>query len=101
MLGPFLRVGQQVGLQRAVLLGGGAARAGAGDRADRDLAVAHPHEDLGAGADHLEAAEVEEEHEGRGVRAPQRAVEREGRQRRSAAPSAALGTTWKMSPARM
>ena len=39
-----------------------------------------PDEDLGAGADHLEAAEVEVEHVGRGVGAPQRAVEREGRQ---------------------
>ena len=80
MLGQFLRVGQKVGLQRVVLLGRGPALAGAGDGADRDLAVAQPHEDFGAGADDLEPAEVEEEHEGRRVGAPQRAIEREGRQ---------------------
>jgi hypothetical protein len=47
MFGQFLLVGQQIGLQRVVLLGGGAARAGAGDRADRHLAAAQAHEDLG------------------------------------------------------
>ena len=57
-----------------------AARPGAGDRADGDRAALDAHEDLGAGADHLEAAEVEVEHVGRGVGPPQRPVEREGRQ---------------------
>ncbi len=80
VLGALLGVGQQLGLERRVLGRGRAARPGAGDRADGDHAVLDPHQDLGAGADHLEAAEVEVEHVGRGVGAPQRAVEREGRQ---------------------
>ncbi len=44
---------------------------------------------LGAGADHLKAAEIEEEHEGRGVGAPERAVKRKGRQREGLAPALA------------
>jgi hypothetical protein len=39
-----------------------------------------PHEDLGARADHLEAAEVEVEHEGRRVRPSQGTIKREGRE---------------------
>ena len=71
MFGQFLLVGQQVSLQRAVFFGRGAALAGAGDGADGDFAVAQADQNFGAGADHLKAAEVEEEHEGRGVGAAQ------------------------------
>ena len=81
VLGPLLGVGQQLGLERVVLLRRSAAPAGAGDGADGDRAVAHPHQDLGARAHHLEVAEVEIEHVGAGVGAPQRPVERERRQR--------------------
>ena len=80
VLGALLGVGEELGLEREVLGRRGAARPGAGDRADRHGAALDAHEDLGAGADHLEAAEVEVEHVGRGVGPPERAVEREGRQ---------------------
>ena len=80
MLGALLGVGEELGLECEVLGRRGAARAGAGDRADGHGVALDPHQDLGAGADHLEAAEVEVEHVGAGVGAPQRAVEREGRQ---------------------
>ena len=81
MLGPFLRVGQQFGFQRLVFLVRRAAPAGAGERADGDLAVAQPHQDFRAAADHGEAAEIEEEQERRRVDPPQRAIQRERRQR--------------------
>ena len=57
-----------------------AARPGAGDWTDRDLAVAHPNQDLRAGADHGEVAEIEIIKEGRRVHAPERPIERERRQ---------------------
>ena len=101
VLGPLLRVGQQVGGELAVLRRRRAARPGAGDRADGHLAVAQPHQDLRARADDGEVAEIEEEQEGRGVEPAQRAVEREGRQVEGHARSAGDSTTWKMSPARM
>ncbi len=77
MLGPFLGIGQQFGLQSLVLGLGRAPRAGARQRPDGDAAVLQPHQNLGAGARHLEAAEVQIEQIGRGVLAPQRAVEGE------------------------
>ena len=61
VLGAFLGIGEQLLLQRLVLVRGRAARAGAGDRPDGDGAVAHAHQDLGARADDREAAEVEVE----------------------------------------
>ena len=54
VLGVLLRVGEQLLLERLVLLGRGAARPGAGDRADGDLAVAQAHQDLRARAHQLE-----------------------------------------------
>ena len=57
-----------------------AAPARAGDRADAYLAVAHAHQDFRAGDDDLEAAEIEKAEIGRGIDAPQRAIERERRQ---------------------
>ena len=44
-------------------------------------AVAQPHQDFRAAADDREAAEIEEEQERRRVDPPQRAIQREGRQR--------------------
>ena len=51
VLGALLGVGEQLLAEVLVLGRGRAARAGAGDRADGDLAVAHAHQDLGRGAD--------------------------------------------------
>ena len=81
VLGALLRVGEQAILVGLVLVRGLAARHGAGDRADRDRAVAHAHQDLGARARDREAAEVEEEQERRRIDPAQRAVERKRRQR--------------------
>ena len=81
VLGALLRIGQQLGLERLVLVRRRAARPRAGDRADGDRAVAHPHQDLRARADDREAAEIEEIQERRGIDPAQRAVERERRQR--------------------
>ena len=84
VFGPLFRVCEQAFLVLAVFLVGPPSRAGAGDRADRHFAVAHPHEDFGARADHREARQVEEVEERRGVHPPKRAVERERRQRERA-----------------
>src|SRR3546814_20538800 len=59
---------------------GAAARAGAGDRTERDLFVADADQNFGRRSDQREAGQVEEIEEGRWVDAPQRAVEVEGRQ---------------------
>ncbi len=58
VLGPFLGIGEQLLLQGLVLGRRGAAGPGPRDRANRHLAVADPHHDLGTGADDLEAAPV-------------------------------------------
>ena len=63
VLGALLRVGEQFVFQRLVLVRGFAARARAGDRADRDGAAAHAHQDFRARARDREAAEVEEDTE--------------------------------------
>ena len=89
VLGPLLRIGQQLPLQRLVLLGRRAPAAGAGERADGHHAVAQTHQDLRAGADDGEAAEIEEEQEGRRVDPPQRAVQRERAAARTAPRSVA------------
>ena len=80
MLGAFLRVGQQFGLQRLILFVGRAAPARARQRPDRHRAVAQPHQDLRAGAHDGKAAEIEEEQERRRIDPPQRAIQRERRQ---------------------
>src|SRR3546814_20875458 len=59
---------------------GAAARAGAGDRTERDLFVADADKNFGRRSEQREAVQVEEIEEGRWVDAPQRAVEVEGRQ---------------------
>ncbi len=83
VLGALLRVGQQLFLHAQVELGRGAARAGAGDRADRDLRplrrVLVAHQDLGRRADDLELAHVVEVHVRRRVEGAQRPVQRQRR----------------------
>ena len=80
MLGVLLGIGEQAFAVRLVLFARGAARAGAGDRADSHLAIAHADEDFRARSDHRETGEIEEVEEWRRVYAPERAIEREGRQ---------------------
>ena len=80
VLGQFLLIREEIGFERAVLFRCRAPRAGAGDRADRHLAIEDADEDFRAGADDLKAAEIEVEHEGRGVGAPKAPVECKGRQ---------------------
>ncbi|MDT4829051.1 hypothetical protein FQZ97_624610 [compost metagenome] len=79
MLGQLLGVGQQVLFQRHVGFLGGAARAGAGDRAHGDQAVLDAHQHFRRTAHHVEVAEVEEVHVGGRVEAAQRAVQVDGR----------------------
>ncbi|KIU01577.1 hypothetical protein QU38_00915, partial [Staphylococcus aureus] len=59
MLGAFLGIGEQAGAVLFVFRRGLAARAGAGDRADRHFAVAHADEDLRARSRQREARQVE------------------------------------------
>ena len=81
MLGALLGIGEQPILVGLVLVRRRSARHGAGDRADGDGARAHPHQDFRAGARNRIATEIEEVEERRRIDPPQRAVEREGRQR--------------------
>ena len=46
VLGALLRIGEQFVLERHVLMRGFPARPGAGNRPDRDLAVAHAHQNF-------------------------------------------------------
>jgi hypothetical protein len=66
VLGALLRVGQQLGLGAPCRLGRGAARPGAGQRADGDLVALGraflAHQDLGRRAHDLEVAHVVEVH---------------------------------------
>src|SRR3546814_5513464 len=80
MLGALLGIGEQRFAVLDILGTGAAARAGAGDRTDRDLFVADADQNFGRRSDQREAGQVEEIEEGRWVDAPQRAVEVEGRQ---------------------
>ena len=77
VLGALLGVGEQLLGDPAVLLGAGAARAGAGDRPGRHAAAGDGDQRLGAGAGDLEVAEVEEVHVRARVDRPQPAVDRE------------------------
>ena len=61
VFGALLGIGEQGVGEGLVFLFGFATAGGAGDRADRDFAVAHPDEDLGARADQGEVAELEVE----------------------------------------
>ena len=83
VLGTLFGVGQQLPLQRDVLGRVRAARACAGDGAERGAVPFQPHMQLRRRADQPQrwagdqAVEVEEEHVGRGVEAAQRAVDAE------------------------
>ena len=79
VLGQFLGVAQQLVGQFLVAGRRRAALAGAGDGADRDLALLDLDQDFRARAGDGEVAEIEEVHVGRGVGAAQRAVERRRR----------------------
>src|SRR6185437_9815003 len=76
-----LRIGEEFGLQGRVLVRGGAARFGAGERADGNLAVTYPDEDFGTRTGNGKRAEVEEVQERRRIDPAQRTIERERRQR--------------------
>ena len=80
MFGALLRVGEQFIAEKLVLPRGLAAPARAGDRADRHLALARPHQDFRTRDHDLEIAEIEIAKIGRRVDAPQRPVERKGGQ---------------------
>ncbi len=80
MFGPLLGIGEKFRGERPILGRRGAAPAGSGDRPDRHLAVAHPDQNFGAGADHREIVEVEIVEERRRVDPPQGTVEGKGRQ---------------------
>ena len=81
MLGAFLRIGEQFLFQRLVLVRRRAARPRAGDGADGDLVAADFDQNFRAGAGDGEAAEIEEIEIRRRIGPPQRAIERERRQR--------------------
>ena len=81
MLRPFLRIGQQFGFQRLILLMRGTAPPRAGQRPDRHDTVAQPHQNLRRGSDDGEPAEIQEEQERCRIDPPQRAIQRERRQR--------------------
>ena len=74
VLGAFLRVGQQLSFQRQVLLDGGTARTGAGNRPHSDFAILQTHQDFRRGTDHLQVADIEEIHVRRGIQRAQRAI---------------------------
>ena len=61
MLSEFLGIGQQFLLKREIFFLGAATAPCAGQRAGGDHAVFEAHQNLGAGTDDLEVAEVEEE----------------------------------------
>ena len=77
VLGAFLWVGEQLVCGGAVLRGGSAAAARAGDGAEGAAALFQAHERLGRGTDEREVAVAEEEGVGRGVHRAQGAVELE------------------------
>ena len=58
VLGALFLILKQIGGQALILLSGGAARAGAGNRPHRDVAIFHPHQELRTGADNLLAAKA-------------------------------------------
>ncbi len=77
VLGGFLRVGEELAFEERVVGIVCAARARAGDGAERGDAAGQPHEGLWRGADDLRIAKVEVVHVGRRVEQPQGAVDLE------------------------
>ena len=74
VLGVLLRIGEQLVLERDVVLGRRAARPRAGDRPQARRAAREPHERLGRRARDAQVAELEEVHVRRGVQQPQAAI---------------------------
>ncbi len=74
VLGAFLRVGQQFGFQCLVQFGRGAARAGAGDRAHSDHAIAQARQNFWRRTNHLGTADIEKIHVRRRIQCTQRAI---------------------------
>ena len=100
VLGPLLRVLDELGGQAPVVLLGAAAAAGARDRAADHPAVEQLHHRLGRRADERRLGMAQEVHVRRRVHRPQHAVHVERVDRPSRSKRCA-STTWKMSPARM
>ena len=75
MFGDFFGVAEQLVGHRLVLFRGGAAQAGAGDRAHHDFFAFAAHQNFGGGADHKEVVEVVVKQIGRRVEGAQGAVE--------------------------
>ena len=101
MLGALLRVGEQFGGERGVLLVGRAARPRAGDRADGHLAGLRFDHHLRRRADQPQPAQLQIEHVRRGIDHAQRAIDVERLRAACARTAAGSSTTWKISPARM
>ena len=101
VLGAFLRIGEQFRREPVVLLGRLAARTRARDGADLHLALLAADMQFRRRADERHAAELEDEHVGRRIDQPQRAVEIDRRMASNGTSKRCDGTTWKMSPARM
>ena len=83
VLGSFLLVGEQVGCELVILFIGRSAGSRPGDRIHHDTPILDAHEGLGRCADERRSGHVDEEHIGRGIHMPQRAVQRERLRRRS------------------
>ena len=77
VLGALLLVALELLGEPQVLVVAPAARPGAGNRVRLGAPPLHAHEHLGRRADNREPAHADEEHVGRGVHVPQRAVDRE------------------------
>ena len=75
MLGDFFGVAEQIVGHRLVLFRGGAAQAGAGDRAHYDFFTFAAHQNFGGGADHKEVVEMVVKQIGRRIEGAQGAVE--------------------------
>ena len=75
MLGPLLRVGEQLLSQRPIFFFRRAATTRACERPDRHLALFHSHHDLGRTAHQRTMGRSQQEHERRRIHHPQRAVD--------------------------
>ena len=79
VLGPLLRIGQQVLLQRDILLARAASRTRPGNGPQRDGVALQPHQDLRRSTHDMEIAHVEIEHVWRRIERPKRAIQRQRR----------------------
>ncbi len=84
MFGAFLGIGEQAGFVGDILITRLPSRARACNRADGEFIVPHPHQDFRAGTHQRKAGQIEEIEERRRVHPPQRAIQRQRRQREGA-----------------